>query len=178
MIELLPGEGVRGHDVQRIALHRADEGQGHAGAAAGVLDDRAVRGETAVRLGRLDHGERHPVLHAAGGVLALELQQDAGAVRGHDVAQGQQRGVADAVQDAALLVGQHGRPLSRRARIRNGTEPAISNRVPPRRVYAGSLAPSTSTRSMTGGAASRVEACAMSALAIGPVRWLCRPASS
>lgn len=36
--------------------------------------------------------------------------------------------------------------------------------------YFGSLAPSTSIRSITGGAASRVAAWAISALAIGPLR--------
>src|SRR5262245_26194869 len=42
----------------------------------------------------------------------------------------------------------------------------------------GSFAPSTSPRSMTGGDASRFGACAISARAIGPLRWVCRPASS
>ena len=42
MIELFPREGIGRHDVQRIALHGADEGQRHAGAAAGVFDDRAA----------------------------------------------------------------------------------------------------------------------------------------
>ena len=42
----------------------------------------------------------------------------------------------------------------------------------------GSLAPSTSTGSIEGGAASRLDACAMSALAMGPARCACRPASS
>ena len=36
--------------------------------------------------------------------------------------------------------------------------------------YFGSLAPSTSSRSITGGVARRVGACAMSALAMGPLR--------
>ena len=44
VVELLAGEGVGGDDVQRIALHRADERQRHAGAAAGVFDDRAAGG--------------------------------------------------------------------------------------------------------------------------------------
>jgi hypothetical protein len=42
----------------------------------------------------------------------------------------------------------------------------------------GNFAPSTSTRSMTGGDASRLGACAISACAIGPLRWACRPSSS
>ena len=108
MVELLPGEGIRGHDVQRIALHRADEGQRDAGAAAGVFDDGAARRQAPVRLRRFDHGERHAVLHAAGGILVFQLQQDAGAVPGHDVAQGHQRGVADAVQDVSRQFGHRG----------------------------------------------------------------------
>ena len=46
--------------------------------ASGVLGDDA-RG--------FDHGERHPIFHAARGVLAFELQQDARAVRRHDIAE-------------------------------------------------------------------------------------------
>ncbi len=85
VIELLPREGVRGDDAQGIPLDRADEGQGDAGAAAGVLDDRATGPQAPVRLRRLDHGQRHPVLHAAGGVPGLQLQQDARAVPRHDL---------------------------------------------------------------------------------------------
>ena len=87
--------------MQGMTPNRADQGQGDAGAAAGVFDDRAAGHEAPVRHGRVDHGERHAVLHAAGRVLALQLQEDAGAVAGHDVAQRQQAGVADALQDVA-----------------------------------------------------------------------------
>ena len=34
------GEGIRRHDAQRVALHRADEGERRAGAASAVFDDR------------------------------------------------------------------------------------------------------------------------------------------
>jgi hypothetical protein len=44
--------------------------------------------------------------------------------------------------------------------------------------YSGSLVPSTSMLSITGGEASRFGACAMRAVAIGPLRCFWRPASS
>jgi hypothetical protein len=99
VIELLPGERVRGHNVQRMSLHRADERQRHTRVAGGVLDDRDAGAKTPVRLGGLDHRQRHSVLHAAGGILGLELHQDASAAGRHDVAQRDERGAADAVQD-------------------------------------------------------------------------------
>jgi hypothetical protein len=112
MIEFFSGEGVRRHDMQRISLHCADERQGYAGAAAGIFDDRAAGGETSICLCRFDHGQRHSVLHAACGILILEFQQDAGVVLGNDVAQGQQRGVADAMQNVALQFFHDAFPLS------------------------------------------------------------------
>ena len=51
---------------------------------------------------RFDHGKRHPVLHAAGRVLALKLQQDATAVCGNNLAQGHQGGAADAIENGFL----------------------------------------------------------------------------
>ena len=47
---------------------------------------------------RLSYCERHSVPHAAGGVLAFQLQQDARAVRRCDLAERQQGGAADAMQ--------------------------------------------------------------------------------
>jgi hypothetical protein len=99
MIEFPSGEGIRRHDMQRISLDRADESQGHAGAAACIFGDRTIGCETSVRLCRFDHGKRHSVLHAACGIPVLQFQQDAGAVLGNNVAQGQQRGIADAMQN-------------------------------------------------------------------------------
>ena len=67
---------------ERVPLDGADQRERDARAAAGVLDDGAARLQAPVGLGGLDHGERHPVLHAAGRILALELQQDARAAAG------------------------------------------------------------------------------------------------
>ena len=77
VVALLPAEGVGGDDVQRVTLRRADEGERHARAAARVLDYRAAGREPAVALGGLDHRERHAVLHAAGGILVFELDENA-----------------------------------------------------------------------------------------------------
>src|SRR5262249_14443934 len=55
-----------------------------------------------IRLRRLDHGEGHPVLHAARGVLGLQLQQDARTARRPDLAQGQERGIADPMKDVGV----------------------------------------------------------------------------
>src|SRR3546814_3617395 len=67
--------------MQRMSFHRADQRQRHTRAAARIFDDRSVRSEPPVVFRRFDHGERLAVLHAAGGVLAFELEQDACAVR-------------------------------------------------------------------------------------------------
>src|SRR5436190_16812748 len=132
-----------------MIFYCTDERQRHAGASGGVFDDRAARLEAPVRFGRFDHRERHPVFHAAGRILALDLQQNARAFFRDDLAQRQQRCVADALEDVVVDAVVHG-----------------------------SFAPNTSMRSMTGAEARRVGALAMSALAIGPFRWFCRPASS
>ena len=76
---------------------------------------------------------RHAVLHAAGRVLPLELDEDVRAVRRHDLAQPDERGVADGVEDV------HGSAFSdqpsicrrarrRAARTRRGDVPPIPSR--------------------------------------------------
>ena len=92
-----------GHDDDAaVALHRGDERQRDAGVAAGRLDDHGLPGlDQAVALGRLDHREADAVLHAAGGVLALELRDDLrplGRPCGHAV-QAHQRRAADQLGD-------------------------------------------------------------------------------
>ena len=46
-------------------------------------------GKTSILLRRLDHGERLPVLHAAGWVLALQFELDTSTVPWNDIAQSQ-----------------------------------------------------------------------------------------
>ena len=41
--EFLAGKGIGGHDPQRIAFHRTDEGQRRAGAASAVFHDKLTR---------------------------------------------------------------------------------------------------------------------------------------
>ncbi len=102
VIELLPRESIGRHDMQRIALHGADEGERYPGTAARVFDDRSAGPEASIGLGRFDHGERHAVLHASGRVLALDLQKDAGAACRRQRAERQERGPPDAAEDVAV----------------------------------------------------------------------------
>src|SRR5579872_6478610 len=76
-----------------MPFHRANERQRNTGATAGVFDDSAAGLQPAVRFGSFDHGQRHAIFHAAGRILALELQQNARA------AQCYERRMADAVED-------------------------------------------------------------------------------
>jgi len=85
--------------VKGQALHGANQRQRNASAAAGVFDERAAGSETPVGPGGLDHGERHPVLHAAGRILALHLEKDAGSIGWNHLPQSDQRRVSDAVED-------------------------------------------------------------------------------
>jgi hypothetical protein len=109
----LLAEAFGDDNLRGIALRAADERERRPGAAAGVLDHRRARLEQAVPLGALDHRERHPVLHRAGRVAVLELDPDLGAL-GRDSPQPDERGVADRVEDPAILGRPYSRPLSRR----------------------------------------------------------------
>jgi hypothetical protein len=110
-----------------VALDCADQRQRDPGAAAGILDHCPARLQASVSLRRLDHGERHPILHAAGRVLAFDFEQDAGAISRHDMAQRDERGSADAVENgrrghAAILMGEGLSPCrlkSRSGQVRN-----------------------------------------------------------
>jgi hypothetical protein len=85
--------------MKRIALHRADHRQRYADATGRVFDDGAVPPQASVRLRRIDHGERHPVLHAVGWIFGFQLQQQAGSALLHHVVQSDQGGMANALQD-------------------------------------------------------------------------------
>ena len=94
--------GFAHHDDDVIAFDRSDHGQTDAGVAAGGFDDGFARRQAAVGLGLFDHGERNPVLDAAGRVEPFQLRPDFnGGVRGHMV-DGNQRRVADGVQDVSI----------------------------------------------------------------------------
>ena len=79
--------------MRLVAERRADHRQRAAGAPAGVFDDPAAGAELAAGHGALDHRERHPVLHAAGGIGALPLHPDLDAVVGDDILQADERRV-------------------------------------------------------------------------------------
>ncbi len=108
--ELVFAEGIRGDDVQPISLRRADQGERSAGTAAGVLHHGVAGRQSSIFLGPPDHRLRHPVLHAAGRVLALGFHQDPGAAGRHDPAQFHQRGIADCLQLAGADIGHRSIP--------------------------------------------------------------------
>jgi hypothetical protein len=87
VIALLLAERIGGDDLDAIALGRRDQRQRGSGAAAGVFEHGAARLQAPVRLGARDHGVGHAVLHAAGGVLPFELDEDLRAAARHDLAQ-------------------------------------------------------------------------------------------
>ena len=86
---------VMAHDPDPVTLRGADEGERRSRASPGVLDDGISRFQAAVCLRPRDHGCRHPILHAAGGVLPLELRVDPGAIGRNDLAKTDERGVPD-----------------------------------------------------------------------------------
>src|SRR5690606_16725040 len=79
-----------------------DHRQGDARVARGRLDDPLPGGERAVGLGLLDHAQGDAVLHRPGGVLPLELRQDAHARVGAERADVEHRGVADQFEDRGV----------------------------------------------------------------------------
>ena len=90
-----------GHDEDHlVALDRRGHGEPVAGVARRRLDDRASGPEQAAALGVLEHGQADPVLDAATGVELLELGEHKRPEPLGDLAQPDQRGVADQVEDA------------------------------------------------------------------------------
>src|SRR5829696_8846888 len=85
--------------MKLIALDRADHGQRRSGAAAGVLDDAHALAERAALLRAFDHRQRRAVFVGAGRIEVFELDDDIGGPGRHDLAQPQDRGVADGFKD-------------------------------------------------------------------------------
>ena len=101
-----------GHgDDQAVATRGGQRGEAHAGIAARGLDDgvAVVRCDAARRLGLVQHVERYAVLDGAGGILALELDEDARVDVGLalELCQLQQGGVSDQLVDGCVD-GTHG----------------------------------------------------------------------
>ena len=168
VIELLAGEGVRGHDVQRIALHRADQRQGHAGAAARCTrrPSRPAASRPSASAASIIASAIRSFMLPVGFSLSSFSRMRA-PFAGHDVAQGHQRGVADAVQDGPLRLGRHGGSPLGAPRLARGA-PSLSGGSSRPRGSGGQLraehihALDDRRRREQGGA------CAMSAWAIGP----------
>ncbi len=108
---------ILGHDQDHaVAEHRRGHGQRDAGIAGGGLDQRIAGLDVAALGGALNHAQRRPVLHRAGGVVALELAQDDIAARvvvgAGQALQPHQRRIADGVLQrlvARWILRSHGR---------------------------------------------------------------------
>src|SRR6266487_5489965 len=88
----------------------------------GTSVSSAPRGHVAAlvpaeRIGGDNHRPRHPVLHAARGVLPLELHEDVRAPWWNDLAESDNRGVADGFED----VHASGSPAAGDATARGAT---------------------------------------------------------
>jgi len=108
VIALLEAEGVGGDHCDRKAAHGADEGERRTRAAAGVLDEPPSRPQAPGGHGAVDDRQGHPVLHAARGVAALDLDQDPGVPGRHEAPQLHERRPADRRDHVpALTRGAH-----------------------------------------------------------------------
>ena len=70
--------GVRHDDDHPVAPGRRHRGKADAGVAAGGLNNGAARADQALRLGIIQHGLGHPVLHRTGGIEGFQLCQQHG----------------------------------------------------------------------------------------------------
>ena len=124
------GRDVLGHhDLERIALARADHRQRDAGVAGGRLEDRLARADRALLLGVLDQRARDAVLDRARRVVRLELGPDAHAGLGRQALELDERRVADRLHDVPVaapagavlqLMTSHFRKCSHSARYGKG----------------------------------------------------------
>jgi hypothetical protein len=87
VIPFLLAERIGADDPDTVALDGADQRERCARAATGVLDDGASGLQSTVLLRPRDHGLRHAILDAAGGVLPLELHEDLRAIGWNDLAE-------------------------------------------------------------------------------------------
>ncbi len=113
---------VFGHDEHHaITQNGGGHRQGDAGIARGGLDQRVAGFDGAALLRVANHGNRRPVFHRSGRVVAFELAQDQVAapriVGAGDALQLHQRGVADHLVDGEV---GHGSLLKVSAEISGG----------------------------------------------------------
>ncbi len=162
--DLLRGDLVRHDERAAVATAGGDDRQPDARVARGRLDDRAPRLQQAVALGRVDHGDRGPVLHAAAGVEHLQLPEQLPGDAPADPVQVHQGGVADQVEQgvgrgqevdvdgrADLDAGQSGvarrRPVGVEDRGQAGPVEALGDR---HRVVAGAVHADLAGQAATG----------------------------
>src|SRR5216117_2372797 len=123
---------VIGHrENEPIALHRGGHGEPDARVAAGRLDDRRARFETALLLRGLEHRHGDPVLDAPAWIHRLELGEDARAARLREPVQADNRRVPDQLQHGRrdFRSRRHmwyiARTALRRARARAARSPKV-----------------------------------------------------
>ena len=104
-----------------------------AGVARRRLDDRAARLQQTVALGRVDHGDRRPVLHAAAGVRRLELGHDLAGEVGAPTRRSRTSGVLPIRSSGeSAISGWPGWSLMARPRPARRTGSAVESTVLPR----------------------------------------------
>ena len=89
-----------------VALDRAHHGQRRSRAAAGVFDDAHAFAQRAAPLGAFDHRQRHSIFIGAGRIEVFELDVDVRGVGRNDLAQPQDRRVADGVRTESTGAGE------------------------------------------------------------------------
>jgi hypothetical protein len=99
VVQLLLAERIRADDFYPIAFGGADQCQRCARAATRVLDDSVSGLQSTILFRTRNHGVRHPVLHAAGGILPLELHEDIGAIGWNNFAKPNDRCVSNSVEN-------------------------------------------------------------------------------
>ena len=97
------------HQLDRVALGPAHQGQPHRGVARGRVDDRLAGPERAASLALLDQRQRGAVLDRAARVPPLALAPELDVRRDARQGQADQRRAADRVQDRAQYSGRRGR---------------------------------------------------------------------
>jgi len=99
VIPLLGAERIGGDDPETVAFGGADQRERCPRAATRVLDDRVSGLQSTILFRPRDDGLRHPVLHAAGRILRLELHENLGAARWNDLAKSNHRCVSYYVEN-------------------------------------------------------------------------------
>lgn len=103
VIALVLAESIGGDDPETVAFGRADQCQRSPSAATRVLDDGISGLQSPVFLGPRNHGQRHPILHAAGGGFQLELHEDLRTIGRNDLAQSNHRCISNGVENVQEL---------------------------------------------------------------------------